>query len=95
MYHSEWLVGAALTQTYECMVENGLEYSYLTTGEAFIFLQIMEAEQRTLYYYAEPNTEAEAQDEADILLCRIAVSQASMFCLFALDSKPRSQKWRN
>ena len=35
VYHSEWLVGAALTRTYNYMVENGLEYSYLTTGEAF------------------------------------------------------------
>jgi hypothetical protein len=72
------------------MVENGLEYSHLTTGEAFVFLQIKEAVPHTLYYHlAEPNTEAEAQDEIDILLCRTVVSQAS------LDSKPRSQKWRN
>lgn len=35
-HHSEWLVGAALTQTYDYMVENSLEYSYLTTGEAFV-----------------------------------------------------------
>jgi hypothetical protein len=34
----EWLVRAALTQTYSYMVENGLEYSYLTTGEAYVFL---------------------------------------------------------
>ena len=34
VYHSEWLVAASLTQTYGYMVENGLEYSYLTTGEA-------------------------------------------------------------
>ena len=35
VYHSEWLVGAALTQTSDYVVENCLEYSYLTTGEAF------------------------------------------------------------
>jgi hypothetical protein len=29
------------------------------------------------------------------LLCRTAVSQTLTFCLMALDSKPRSQKWRN
>jgi hypothetical protein len=75
IYHSEWLVAAALTQTYSYMVEDGLEYSYLTTGEAFVFLQIKEAEPHTLYYHlAEPNTEAEAQDEVEILLCRTAVS---------------------
>ena len=75
------------------MIENGLEYSKLVTGEADIFLQLKEDELHTLYYHlAEPNIEAEAQSEVDILLCRTAVSQTLTFCLMALDSKPRSQK---
>jgi hypothetical protein len=78
------------------MIENGLEYSKLVTGEADIFLQLKEDEPHTLYYHlAEPNIEAEAQSEVDILLCRTAVSQTFTFCLMALDSKPRGQKWRN
>ena len=96
VYHSEWLTAAALTQTYAYMIENGLEYSKLVTGEADVFLQLKEDEPHTLYYHlAEPNIEAEAQSEVDILLCRTAVSQTLTFCLMALDSKPRSQKWRN
>ncbi|RDL30224.1 Uncharacterized protein BP5553_10502 [Venustampulla echinocandica] len=96
VYHSEWLTAAALTQTYTYMIENGLEYSKLVTGEADVFLQLKEDEPHTLYYHlGEPNIEAEAQDGADILLCRTAVSQTLTFCLMALDSKPRSQKWRN
>jgi hypothetical protein len=96
VYHSEWLIAAALTQTYGYMIENGLEYSKLVTGEADVFLQLKEDEPHTLYYHlAEPNIEAEAQSEVDILLCRTAVSQTLTFCLMALDSKPRSQKWRN
>ncbi|KAH7364889.1 hypothetical protein BKA65DRAFT_145816 [Rhexocercosporidium sp. MPI-PUGE-AT-0058] len=96
VYHSEWLTAAALTQTYAYMIENGLEYSKVVTGEADVFLQLKEDEPHTLYYHlAEPNIEAEAQDEVDILLCRTAVSQTLTFCLMALDSKPRSQKWRN
>jgi len=96
VYNSERLVVAALTQTYGYMIESGLEYSYLTTAEAFVFLWIEENEPHTLYYHlAEPNIEAEAQDEIDILLCRTAVSQTLTFCLLALDSKPRSQSWRN
>ncbi|CZT07739.1 uncharacterized protein RCO7_11231 [Rhynchosporium graminicola] len=96
VYHSEWLTAAALTQTYAYMIENGLEYSKLATGEADVFLQLKEDEPHTLYYHlAEPNIEAEAQSEVDILLCRTAVSQTSTFCLMALGSKPRSQKWRN
>jgi signal recognition particle subunit SEC65 len=96
VYHSEWLTAAALTQTYAYMIENGLEYSKLVTGEADVLLQVMEDEPHTLYYHlAEPNIEAEAQSEVDILLCRTAVGQTLTFCLMALDSKPRSQKWRN
>lgn len=73
-----------------------VEYSYLTTGEAFVSLQIKEAEPHTLYYHlAEPNSEAEAEDEVGILLCRTAVSQTSTFCLFALDLEPHNQLWRN
>ena len=93
VYHSEWLTAAALTQTYAYMIENGLEYSKLVTGEADVFLQLKEDEPHTLYYHlAEPNIEAEAQSEVDILLCRTAVSQTLTFCLMVLDSKPRSQK---
>ena len=96
VYHSEWLTAAALTQTHAYMIENGLEYSKVVTGEADVSLQLKEDEPHTLYYHlAEPNIEAEAQDEADILLCRTAVSQTLTFCLMALKSKPRSQKWRN
>ena len=96
VYHSEWLTAAALTQTYSYMIENGLEYSKLATGEADVFLLIEENEPHTLYYHlAEPNIEAEAQSEVDVLLCRTAVGQTLAFCLMALNSRPRSQKWRN
>lgn len=69
VYHSEWLTVAALTQTYAYMMENGLEYSHLVTGEADVFLLIKEDEPHTLYYHlAEPNIEAEALSEVGILL---------------------------
>jgi hypothetical protein len=114
VYHSEWLTAAALTQTYAYMIETGLEYSKLVTGEADVFLQLKEDEPHTLYYhlaepnieagaeepnieeaFAEPNIEAHAPAEPNIILCRTAVSQTLTFCLMALNSKPRNQKWRN
>jgi hypothetical protein len=96
VYHSEWLTAAALTQTYAYMIENGLEYSKLATGQADVFLQVKEDKPHTLYYHlAEPNIEAEAQSGIDILLCRTTVGQSLSFCLLALDSRPRSQIWRN
>ena len=96
VYNSEWLTAAALTQTYAYMIENGLEFSKLTTGQADVFLLVKEDEPHTLYYHlAEPNIEAEALAEVDILPCRTAVAQTLTFCLMALNSKPRGQKWRN
>lgn len=73
------------------MIENGLEYSKLSTGEADVFLQLKQNVPHPLCYrLAEPNIEAEAQSEVNILLCRTAVSQTSTFCLMALESKPCS-----
>ncbi|KAF8856866.1 hypothetical protein BDZ45DRAFT_789772, partial [Acephala macrosclerotiorum] len=40
VYHSEWLTIAALTQTYAYIIENGLEYNKLITGEVDVFLLI-------------------------------------------------------
>jgi len=78
VYLSERLTAAALTQTYTYMIENGLEYSKLSTGEADVFLRVLEKEPHTLYYHlAEPNIETEAHSEMDILLCRTAVSLLS------------------
>ena len=94
VYNSEWLVAAALTQTYGYMIESGLEYSYLVTIEAFVLIWIKENDPHTLYYYlAEPNIEAEAQSEVNILLCHTAEGQTLTFCLMALDSEPHNQKW--
>jgi hypothetical protein len=43
------------------MIETGLEYNKLVTGEADVFLRVKEDEPHTLYYHlAEPNIEAEA-----------------------------------
>ncbi|KAI9738100.1 MAG: hypothetical protein M1818_005528 [Claussenomyces sp. TS43310] len=94
-YHSERLTATALAQTYTYMIENGLEYSMLATGEADVFLQVKENEPYTLYYHlAEPNAEAEADGSDEILLSRTAVSQNLTFTLMAAASEPRGGNWR-
>jgi hypothetical protein len=43
------------------MIESGLKYGLLTTGEAIVFLKIDWDEPKTLYYYlAEPGPEVSA-----------------------------------
>lgn len=95
-YHSDRLSAAVVTQVYTYMIENGLEYSYITTGEAFVFLRVPLDEPKTvLYHLADPKAEAsEAVEQAENILSRTAVGQVLAFCLLALQSEPRGQAWR-
>ncbi|PNH36351.1 hypothetical protein BJF96_g623 [Verticillium dahliae] len=60
-YHAERLTASAITQTYHYMIESGLDYGLLTTGEAIVFLKIDWDQPETLYYHlAEPGPEVSA-----------------------------------
>ncbi|KJZ68555.1 hypothetical protein HIM_12051 [Hirsutella minnesotensis 3608] len=83
-YHAERLTASAITQTYHYMIEGGLEYSLLTTGEAIVFLKVDWKNPETLYYHlAVPQTEVAAQTK-DAHLCT-AVAQYLAFTLLAID----------
>lgn len=83
-YHAERLTASAITQTYHYMIEGGLEYSLLTTGEAIVFLKIDWKNPETLYYHlAVPSAEVAAQTK-DAHLCT-AVAQYLAFTLLAID----------
>ena len=63
-YGSKRLVASAICQTYHYMLEGGLTYSYLTTGEAIVFFRIDLADPSTLQYHlAQPREEVEVQRE--------------------------------
>ncbi|TWU71093.1 hypothetical protein ED733_002868 [Metarhizium rileyi] len=83
-YHAESLTASAITQTYNYMIEGGLEYSLLTTGEAIVFLKIDWTNPGTLYYHlAVPSVEVAAQTN-DANYCT-AVAQYLAFTLLAID----------
>lgn len=50
-YNADRLTGALITQTFEYTIENGLEDSYATNGEAYVFLRVRENDPTTVYYY--------------------------------------------
>ncbi|RMJ00578.1 hypothetical protein CDV36_015870, partial [Fusarium kuroshium] len=82
-YHAERLTAAAITQTYHYMIEGGLEYGLLTTGEAIVFLKIDWREPETLLYHlAEPDAEVSAHPNHSHLCT--AVGQYLAFSLMAL-----------
>ncbi|EEU38623.1 uncharacterized protein NECHADRAFT_12141, partial [Fusarium vanettenii 77-13-4] len=84
-YHAERLTASALTQTYHYMIEGGLEYGLMTTGEATVFLKIDWARPETLYYHlAEPGPEVSAH--AEHVQSSSAVGQHLAFSLMALGS---------
>ncbi|PQK18023.1 hypothetical protein BB8028_0010g00160 [Beauveria bassiana] len=82
-YHAERLAASAITQTYHYMIESGLEYGLLTTGEAIVFLKVDWGEPGTLYYHlAEPAHEVMPHPN-HFHICT-AVGQYLAFTLLAL-----------
>ena len=94
-YNAEKLVAAVVTQTFHTMIEFGLEYGYITTGQAFVFLQIRWEDPRTLFYQlVVPGEEAEGRTQ--IPLAQTAISQVVSICTMAFQSAQRShtqRKW--
>jgi hypothetical protein len=85
-YFAERLTASAITQTYNYMIEGGLQYSLLTTGEAIVLLKIDWDDPATLYYHlAEPGPEAAAHPD-QLHLCT-AVGQYMTFTLMALEKR--------
>ncbi|KAM4065844.1 kinase [Hirsutella rhossiliensis] len=92
-YSAEKLTASAITQTYHYMIEGGLDYGLLTTGEIIVFLKIDWDEPSTLLYHlAEPSAETIAHP-AHSHLCS-AVGQYLAFSLVALGSSVHGQEER-
>lgn len=99
-YHSSYLVAAAIAQTFHYMISSGLEYGYICTGQALIFLRVPE-DARTVYYYlsvpnADVGTSTGCLPDSDEpkSLHLTAIGQILAFSLRALQVKPRSQEWQ-
>lgn len=92
-YHAEQLTASAITQTYHYMIESGLEYGLLTTGEMTVFLNVDWDDPSTLLYHlAEPSAEVAAHPNHSHLCT--AVGQHLAFTLMALESSPHRQEER-
>ena len=100
-YQANRWVAAAVTQTFSYMIENGLEYGYLGTGEAYVFLRVPADNPETVYYrLCIPKAEVgegtgwRPDSDNDNRLHLTAVAQVSAFCVQAVEAKPRSQEWQ-
>ena len=97
-YNADKLVAAVLTQTFHTMVDFGLEYGYVTTGEAFVFLRIRWENPQILFYYlVVPGEDVEERIQTpteQVSLARTAISQVVSICITAFQSTQRSHAQR-
>ncbi|QQK45658.1 Protein kinase-like domain [Penicillium digitatum] len=95
VYNSQRLVCSAIVQEYHVMIQEGLEYSYLTTGIALVLLRVPYDKPSTLYYYlCEPNQEV-GHEDGDLQSPSTAIARVLCLCLMSFCSQPRNQEWRN
>lgn len=92
-FHATHLVAAVITQIFSYMVDSGVQYGYLCTGEAFVFLHIPKDPTSVYYYLCVPNQDVQADDE--YRLHRTAVGQVLAFTLQALAAELPSQEWHD
>ncbi|KAL4749043.1 hypothetical protein BDW72DRAFT_205080 [Aspergillus terricola var. indicus] len=96
-YNAARLTGSAVVKEYHVMIEEGLEYSYLTNGLALVLLRVDYDEPGTLYYHlCEPNMEINRENNFNYLLQPLtAISRILCLCLMSFRSQYRDQEWRN
>ncbi|PWY77073.1 hypothetical protein BO70DRAFT_295025 [Aspergillus heteromorphus CBS 117.55] len=95
-YNAARLAGSALVQEYHVMIQEGLEYSYVSTGLALVLLRVPLDDPSTLYYHlCEPNEDVNHQADQAILQPTTAIARVLCLCLMSFHSPLRDQKWRN
>ncbi|CAK7241266.1 MAG: DExD/H-box ATP-dependent RNA helicase dhh1 [Sporothrix thermara] len=94
-HYAELLSTAAVTQTYHYMVEAGLEYGYLTKGDAVVFLKMYWDRDPTvllLHYLARPLREVAVNEDPVYSNARMALLQEQLEeCLGTVDLRSLRQ----
>ncbi|MCJ1250138.1 hypothetical protein MMC30_007364 [Trapelia coarctata] len=91
---SEKAIAAVLCQAYTYMIQEGLEYGYIATETAIIFLRVPEDPGVTLLYHLVDVTQEVNNDGLDEMVWHTAVAQTLVFALCACNTTPRSHGWR-
>lgn len=95
-YKAARVTGSAIVQEFHVMIEEGLEYSYLTNGLALVLLRVPYNDPTTLYYHlCEPNMEVNPEDDQSFQQPLTTIARALCLCLMSFGSTLRDQKWRD
>lgn len=92
-FYATRLVAAVVTQIFSYMIDSGVRYGYICTGEAFVFLRIPEDPTVVQYYLCVPNQDVATDEEG--ALHRTAIAQVLAFTLQALVAEGPSQEWHD
>ena len=87
------LATAVVTQLFSYMVGKGIQYGYVCTGQAFVFLHIPDDPAMVYYYVCVPNQDVLDDDENR--LHRTAVAQVFAFIVQALRASPPPLSWHD
>ncbi|BCS00122.1 uncharacterized protein AKAW2_50463A [Aspergillus luchuensis] len=94
-YHDERLVGSAIAQEFHVMIQEGLEYSYLTNGLMDVQLWVPYDDPTTLYYHLGDPGIYEMAGVAGHGIPKTRIERALCLCLMSLRAPLRDQAWRN
>lgn len=90
------LTTAVVTQLFSYMVGKGIQYGYITQGEAYVFLHIPHDDPACVYYAVcvpSLDVQDDPNDDDETRLYRTAVAQVFAFVLRAVQAPPPSQDW--
>lgn len=87
------LAAAVVTQLFSYMVGKGIQYGYVCTGQAFVFLHIPDEPSNVYFSVCVPNLDVMDDDETK--LHRTAVAQVFAFILQALRARPPPESWHD
>jgi hypothetical protein len=95
-YNAKRLVCSAIVQEYHVMIQEGLEYSYVTNGLTRVLLRVPRDKPSTLYYFfCDPHNEVKPEGDITSQLSKTSVARVLCLCLMAFRSPVRGQEWRN
>ena len=93
-------MAAVVTQTFSYMIESGLQYGYIHTGEAFVFLHVKHDDPTTVYYHLSvPNIDVGSStgwspnSEEPNRLHLTAVGQVLAFTIGSLKKRSLGPEW--
>ncbi|KAF6786585.1 hypothetical protein CSOJ01_15399 [Colletotrichum sojae] len=92
-FASKALAAAVVTQLFSYIIGKGIQYRYVCTGEAFVFLHIPDDPTTVYYHVCIPNLDVLDNDENR--LHRTAVAQVFAFIIQALRTKPPPPSWHD